>query len=34
VAALLKKIQQCAADSTRFPMNCADILIEQGLLDI
>jgi hypothetical protein len=32
-AALLKTIQQAAADSTRCPMRCADILIEQGLLD-
>ncbi len=31
--ALLGRIRQSAADSTRFPMKCADILIEQGLLD-
>jgi hypothetical protein len=31
--AILKKIQQAAADSTRCPMRCADILIDQGLLN-
>ena len=31
-ATLLKTIQQAAADSTRFPMRCAEILIDQGLL--
>ena len=32
-SALLEHIRQSAADSTRFPMGCADILIDQGLLN-
>ena len=32
-AALLERLRRGVADSTRIPMACADILIEQDLLD-